>query len=79
MTMNSIDQTGSANQFNRVRNHTSDRVNAQIDETIAQVQKYADESDEAIAQRLQELEREWDTERVLEANALCRFRSLCKQ
>lgn len=56
-------------QFDRVRNHTSDRVNHQIDQQIAaRVQQYIDQPT-AIPQRLQALEQEWDTERVLEANA----------
>lgn len=56
-------------QFDRVRNRTSDQVNRNIDQKIAeQVQQYASQP-AAIAQRLQELEREWDTERVLVANA----------
>lgn len=56
-------------QFDRVRNHTADQVNRNIDQKIAeQVHHYANQPT-AIAQRLQELEREWDTERVLEANA----------
>lgn len=55
-------------QFDCVRNHTSDQVNHNIDQKIAeQVQQYANQP-AAIAQRLQELERERDTKRVLEAN-----------
>jgi hypothetical protein len=57
------------NEFDRVRNHTSDQINLNIDEKIAQqVQQYAKQPD-AISQRIEELGREWDTERVLEANA----------
>ncbi|MGA7933213.1 MAG: DUF2892 domain-containing protein [Kovacikia sp.] len=54
----------------RVRNHTSTQVNAKIDQKIADtVQKYAAQSPTSLSERLDELEREWDTERVLEANA----------
>lgn len=63
------DATPGTNQFDRVRNYTSDRVNKEIDQKILEhVQQYVNQPD-AISQRLQELNHEWDTERVLEANA----------
>ncbi|HSK71053.1 MAG TPA: hypothetical protein VK892_05120 [Pyrinomonadaceae bacterium] len=54
----------------RVRANTSDEVNAEIDrEMETRVQSYADANHEEITQRIEELEREWDMERVLETNA----------
>jgi hypothetical protein len=54
----------------RVPAHTSDEVNARIrldmEESIA---RCAAAGPEAIERRLLELDREWDTERTLEANA----------
>lgn len=60
----------SPEQYDRVRSHTSSSINQKIDqETMVRVQDLADRSEQEIAQRLQELNKEWDTERVLEANA----------
>jgi hypothetical protein len=57
-------------QHDRVRKHTSASVNQQIDaKMLAQVEEYARRSDADISQRLESLEKEWDTERILEANA----------
>jgi hypothetical protein len=54
----------------RVRAHTAPRVNWKIDERISQrVKACADQGRNAISQRIQELEREWDIERVLETKA----------
>jgi hypothetical protein len=54
----------------RVRAHTSDEVNQQIDQSIRNsIQTYAGESRETITKRIHELEREWDIERSLELNA----------
>lgn len=56
--------------FDRVRQHTSSSVNQQIDEKmLAVIEDYAARSESEISQRIRELEQEWDTERVLEANA----------
>jgi len=67
MTINT-DST-QTNQSDRVRQHTSSHVNHRIDEKItASVQHYAN-NPEDIPNRIQALEKEWDTERVLEANA----------
>ncbi|MCU0552695.1 MAG: hypothetical protein MUC48_25480 [Leptolyngbya sp. Prado105] len=53
----------------RVRNHTAEQVNRTLDQQMTKrIQHYSRQPD-AIAQRIEELEREWDTERVLEANA----------
>jgi len=54
----------------RVRENTSDESNRRIDdETIARVQEYAARSEADITRRIEELDREWDMERLLETNA----------
>lgn len=54
----------------RVREHSSDAATAKIDrETEGRVLRCAAEGAEAIERRLAELDREWDMERVLQANA----------
>ena len=55
---------------NRVTRHTAEHINAQIRrETEARVARFATAGPEAIDRRLAELDREWDIERALEANA----------
>jgi hypothetical protein len=54
----------------RVPLHTPDRYNEAIRrQTEANVARYANAGPEAIDRRLAELDREWDIERTLEANA----------
>lgn len=54
----------------RVRENTSDEINRQIDdEIVARVQEYAARSRADITRRIEELDREWDMERLLESNA----------
>ncbi len=54
----------------RVRSSTADDVNAQLDHRRrVDVAAYVSADDRTIRRRLVELDREWDTERVLEANA----------
>lgn len=54
----------------RVAEHTADHVNEEIrHQTEANVVRYASAGPDAINRRLGELEREWDIERTLEANA----------
>ncbi|MBA4136427.1 MAG: hypothetical protein C0518_03825 [Opitutus sp.] len=54
----------------RVRRHTAPEINARIDECIARnIRLYTGQPAEVINARLEELDREWDVERVLEANA----------
>ena len=53
----------------RVRRSTADRVNRRIEDRIERDVTFFAEHPERIDQRLRELEQEWDTERVLEANA----------
>ena len=54
----------------RVELHTIPPVNARIREkTLAGLRRYHDAGQEALTERIRELNGEWDTERVLEANA----------
>lgn len=54
----------------RVQYHTSCKTNQKIrNETIERLNDFADYDDTVISQRIYELNQEWDTERVLEANA----------
>jgi hypothetical protein len=54
----------------RVPQHTSDSVNEAIRrQTEENIARYAQAGPEAIDRRLEELDREWDIERTLEANA----------
>ena len=54
----------------RVRHSTAPEVNREIDRrTISNIRRYANSSDEIIYRRIEELDREWDIERALEANA----------
>lgn len=57
-------------ETDRVRRHTSPDINARIDDEIrASISDYAGASREALTRRIDALDREWDIERVLEANA----------
>jgi len=64
-------QASSANtDVDRVRRSTATEVTRQIDrETDANILHYANESPEVIAERVEQLDREWDVERMLEVNA----------
>lgn len=54
----------------RVRANTQEGINRRIDREIEEcVREYAQKGPEEIAFRIGELDREWDIERVLEANA----------
>ncbi|WP_054956832.1 YgaP-like transmembrane domain [Paenibacillus dakarensis] len=54
----------------RVKEHTGDQVNRQIQQqTEFNIENWKHRSDADIKARITELEREWDTERVLETNA----------
>jgi hypothetical protein len=54
----------------RVPNHTSPEVNAEIrQKTLENVSKYAPGGPPVIQWRIDNLDREWDIERLLEANA----------
>lgn len=59
-----------AHEGERVRRHTADEVNHQIDDTIRDcVRRYALASAEELTQRLEELDHEFDIERTLQTNA----------
>lgn len=54
----------------RVRANTDEKINRRIDREIeARVQEYAQRTPRDITRRINELDREWDIERVLETNA----------
>lgn len=54
----------------RVRANTSEEINRRIDQEIeARVREYSKRSGSAITSRIDELDREWDMERLLETNA----------
>lgn len=54
----------------RVRRSTPEHLNEQIDQKIgSNIQSYANSNHAVIQQRIEELDREWDVERVLEVNA----------
>jgi hypothetical protein len=56
--------------IDRVPANTADFVNEQIrEQTDANVARYESRSRQEINDRLEELEREWDVERTIEANA----------
>jgi hypothetical protein len=56
--------------IDRVQAHTAGRVNRRIeDEARQRVLHAARESESRLSQRMTELDREWDIERLLEANA----------
>jgi hypothetical protein len=57
-------------EFDRVRANTSDAVNERIDQQIRErVAQYEGRTRAEITSRIGQLEREWDTERLLEMNA----------
>lgn len=54
----------------RVRANTAEEINRQIDREIEnRVREYSHRTESEITQRINELEREWDIERLLETNA----------
>lgn len=53
----------------RVRKNTSEKDNQKIDQKIQEnIAHYSTLDDAAITKRIEELDKEWDTERVLEVN-----------
>jgi hypothetical protein len=57
-------------EFDRVRSHTKPETLRKIDiATDAMIQFYRSRPKTAILDRIKELEREWDIERILETNA----------
>jgi hypothetical protein len=58
------------NNTDRVRNATSDTVNDEIDrQTDRNIETFSALSEEEIKARIQQLDKEWDIERILEVNA----------
>ena len=54
----------------RVQLHTNHEINEKIKQkTINNIANYKDENVKDLTKRLKQLNREWDTERILEANA----------
>lgn len=54
----------------RVELNTDDKINKNImDKTIESIEQYKDADEETLTDRLRVLNKEWNTERVLEANA----------
>lgn len=68
--MLSTAQDTSRASADRVRRSTPEHLNEQIDQQIGRnIQSYANSNHAVIQQRIEELDREWDVERVLEVNA----------
>jgi hypothetical protein len=62
--------TRTNDRTDRVREHSASGANRRIDrQTRANLRLHAQEDEEEIARRLQELDKEWDVERVLMTNA----------
>ena len=60
----------SMHEVDRVRAHTAPEILEKIDRAIEdRIQFYATQSIGAISVRIEELEREWDIERIIETNA----------
>lgn len=58
------------NEADRVRANTALEINEKIDRQITEsVRFYSGKSEDKITQRIHDLEREWDMERLLETNA----------
>lgn len=68
--MNVYADSGTIISADRVRNATDPAINGRIDiETAYSISHYKRRDRYAIARRIEELDREWDIERVLEVNA----------
>ncbi len=62
--------TSVSHEMDRVRRHIPSEINERIDaDTDMTLQRYSGASREALSRRIDELDREWDIERVLETNA----------
>jgi hypothetical protein len=62
--------TLSGEQADRVRSNTNPDINARIDRDLEmRIRFYAAQDPQAISERLEELDREWDIERLLQTNA----------
>jgi len=70
MNMPTLNFTAKTPKEDRVRAQTDAEVNRKIDRELEQrLRFYAAQDKETISERLTELDREWDIERALEANA----------
>jgi len=70
--MENRNQSAAANEgeADRVRENTSAEVNARLDREMRErVESYATRGKAEITRRIEELDREWDMERLLETNA----------
>lgn len=69
----------SGQTHDRVRENTAPEVNQRLDNAARRrIEKYADLSTRQLTRRIEELDREWDIERVLELNAsILAFSGLC--
>lgn len=68
--MSDFTQDTKADSVDRIRRSTEPRVNQQIDrQTQDNILRYSQSDNVAIRRRINELDREWDVERVLEVNA----------
>lgn len=62
--------TGKATPEDRVRAHTPPEINRQLDVALERrLRFYATQDRQAITERLEELDREWDIERAIATNA----------
>ncbi len=65
----SVETNGNSN-VERVRANTSTEINRRLDDEAAErVRSYTAQSKSEISRRIEELDREWDFERILEAEA----------
>lgn len=70
MNTNATTRTTCKPLTDRVREHTKNEINTYLDQqTEARIYGYAARSKEEITQRINELDREWDMERLLQTNA----------
>ena len=70
MKVNKFNESSTINKLDRVRAHTAQEVLDDIDQEIRKsIQFYATQSEDAITRRIEVLDKEWDIERYLEANA----------
>lgn len=57
-------------KLDRVRDHTDSKLNAEIDSEIeTSIRHYSTQPEHVISARINQLDREWDVERILETNA----------
>jgi len=67
---NFIAMNAATTEFDTVRAYTDPEVNQKIDSTIEErIRFYATQPKDVISKRIEELDQEWDIERVLETNA----------